>query len=681
MTTHPSPWPRYPPGIAYGGDYNPEQWPERVWRDDVRLMVEAGVNLVTVGVFAWARLQPRPDTWDFEWLDRVLDLLHGHGIAADLATATASPPPWFPLRYPGSLPVDARGTRLGIGSRQHVCPSSPDFAAAAGELVERLATRYATHPALVLWHVGNEYGDHITACYCDVSAAHFRTWLQARYGTLEALNEAWTASVWSGLFGTWEEVMPPRAAPGPLLPALELDYRRFSSDALLACFEREQAILARITPAIPVTTNFMRPNPGIDHWRWADREDVVSCDLYPDPLDPLAEVEVAFAHDLMRSLGRGRPWLMMEQTMAAVDWRPVNMPQSAAVVRRRNLAAVGRGADGLLFFQWRGSPGGPEMLHSAMLPAGGERTRGWHRTVSLGSELRRLAEVAGSRCAPAEACLLIDWESWWALDREGHPTDSLRYRDLALRAYQPLRDMNLAVDMRHPEDDLGAYRLVVAPNLFLLGTTAADRLTSFVRDGGVVLVGPFSGIVDASHRLPTGHHPGQLRDLLGISIEEWWPVAHGSVGVATASGVSVHGTVWRDAIDLGTAEAMGWFSDGVLEGRPALTRNLLGTGQAWYLGTVLDEHGMAWLMRQVTAAARVTPTALVPAGVEALVRHSGTGRYLFLANRTESDVSVPLGDIAGIDLLTGDRVADEVVLGPNGVVVIRDDAGRDAPNV
>lgn len=672
MTLDTTPWPGSIAGIAYGGDYTPEQWPESVWVEDVRLMREAHVSLVTVGVFAWARSQPHPDTWDLGWLDRAMDLLADNGIAVDLATGTASPPPWFSRRHPDSLPVDARGTRLGIGSRQHICPSSPAFAEAATARVERLAAHVAGHPALVMWHIGNEYGDHVTACYCDVSAAHFRSWLRARYGTLDALNEAWCASVWSGLYGDWEELMPPRAAPGPILPALQLDYRRFSSDALLACFERERTILARITPDIPATTNFMRPNPGIDHWRWALREDIVSCDLYPDPLDPDAEVEMAFAHDLMRSLGRGRPWLVMEQAMAAVDWRPVNIPQEAAVVRRRNLAAVGRGADGLLFFQWRGSPGGPEMLHSAMLPPGGTTTRGWTSAVALGADLRRLAEVAGSRCPPAQVCLLVDWESWWALEQEGHPSDALRYRDLALRTYRPLRDRGFAVDMRHPEDDLSGYRLVVVPNLFLVSVRTAERLTAFARDGGIVVIGPFSGVVDAQLRLPGGHHPGQLRDLLGIAIEEWWPIPNGRVSIATSSGDAAQGAIWRDLIDLVSAEAVAWYTDGDLEGMPAITRARVGDGQAWYAGTLLDDAGMAWLIREATEAAGVAALVTVPPGVDVLVRQGPDARYVFLIERTGAETHVPLHDIRGTDLLTGVSVGGEVRLGPNGVMVIRE---------
>lgn len=199
--------------IGFGGDYNPEQWPEPTWSEDVALMKEAGVNLVTVGVFSWAHLQPGPDRFDLDWLARVLDLLHGAGIAVDLATATASPPPWLTTRHPEVLPVTADGVRLSPGARQHYCPSSPVYRDAAVRLATTLAERFGSHPSLVLWHVNNEYAAHTPACYCDVSAGHFRRWLQDRYGDVAALNEAWGTAFWSQRYGSFAEVLPPRRAP------------------------------------------------------------------------------------------------------------------------------------------------------------------------------------------------------------------------------------------------------------------------------------------------------------------------------------------------------------------------------------------------------------------------------------------------------------------------------------
>jgi hypothetical protein len=268
-------WPRWSrSGLAYGGDYNPEQWPEDVWPQDVRLMREAGVNLVSVGIFSWALLEPEPGTYDFGWLDRVLDLLHGGGISVDLATASASPPPWFSRLHPESLPVDRAGTTLWPGGRQAFCPSSTAYRSAIVGLTEALATHYADHPALAMWHVHNEYGCHNAHCYCDASAAAFRRWLQARYGDIDVLNEAWGTSFWSQHYGDWDEIAPARLTGLSYVnPTQQLDFRRFSSDELLDCFRTERDVLHRITPGVPVTTNFMAPNfKELDYWAVGRRD-------------------------------------------------------------------------------------------------------------------------------------------------------------------------------------------------------------------------------------------------------------------------------------------------------------------------------------------------------------------------------------------------------------------------
>ncbi len=456
-------------GMLYGGDYNPEQWPEETWLEDVELMREAGVNLVSVGIFSWALLEPEEEVYDFAWLDRVIDLLWSNGIAIDLATPTASPPAWLARRYPEVLPVTDDGVRLELGSRRHACPSSPILRAASVRIAEQLARRYGSHPALAMWHVSNEYGCHLPACYCEVSAAHFRRWLETRYGSLAELNRVWGTAFWGQRYGSFDQIAPPRRTPASVNPTQALDWRRFCSDAFLECFEAERDVLAAATPDVPVTTNFMCRFQPVDYWKWAGREDVVTLDSYPDPSDPEAHIQAALDYDLTRSLAAGRPWLLLEHATGAVNWRPVNVPKRPGQMRLWAKQAVARGSDGAMFFQWRAARAGAEKFHSGMVPHAGRRARGWRETVALGDELRALAEVAGTT-VEADVAILFDWDNWWAFDGADHPSQLLDLQRIVLDWYRPLFAANVAVDFAHPAQDLSGYRLVVAPGLHLATT-------------------------------------------------------------------------------------------------------------------------------------------------------------------------------------------------------------------
>ncbi|MEQ4717185.1 beta-galactosidase [Nonomuraea sp. B19D2] len=648
-------------GLLFGGDYNPEQWPEHVWAEDVELMSAAGVNLVTVGVFSWARLEPEPGKRDFAWLDRVLDLLGAAGIAVDLATPTASPPPWLGHRWPETLPVDESGHRLWYGSRNQFCPSSPVYRERALALVEDLAERYAGHPALALWHVGNEYGQ---VCHCDESAKAFRAWLKERYGDLDALNEAWGTTFWSQHYSDWAEIVTPRRAPYIVNPSQQLDFWRFCSDALLAHFRAERDVLRERTPDIPITTNFMGLFKPVDYWSWAQEEDIVSNDHYPDPADPLVPARTALTHDLMRGLAKGRPWLLMEQSASAVNWRPHNPPKPPGRLRLESLQAVARGADGLCYFQWRASRFGAERFHSAMVPHEGPDTRLHAEVRAHGRELRELSEVAGEP-VPARVAMVFDWPSWWALEERGRPSDRLNATDQLFCYYLPFWERGVSVDLVPPSAELGGYALVVVPNLFLIGDADAASLTAYVRGGGVLVVGPFSGIVDPRAHVRTGRFPAPLREVLGASGEEWRPIdehVDGPVRCRWADGAEFAAHTWTELINPEGAETVARFA----EGGPAVLRHRAGEGVAWYVATMPEPDALGELAERVLADAGVRGVLPeLPRGVEAVRR----GDVLFLLNHGTETVRVPLPHAAR-DLLTGSAVDSHITLASQAVAAL-----------
>ncbi len=635
-------------------------------------MREAGVNLVSLGIFSWSRLEPEAARYDFDWLDRIIDMLHEGGVRIDLATATASPPPWLSHKHPEMLPVLADGVRLSHGARQHYCPSSPVYRFAAQHLVEQLAKRYARHPALAMWHVGNEFGCHVPACYCDVSAAAFRVWLQERYGDLEALNRAWGTDFWSQRYSNWDEILPPRRTPTWPNPSQQLDFMRFSSDELLACYELEHAVLTEHSPGVPVTTNFMRFFKPLDYWKWAEHEDVVSDDVYQDPADPDAGMRAAMAGDLMRSLGHGRPWMLMEQTSNRVNWRDVNVAKAPGQMRLWSYQALSRGADGVMFFQWRQSRAGAEKFHSAMVPHGPpDHSPTWHEVVRLGNELTRLDAVCGTRVT-ADVAILHDWESWWALELPSKPSIRVHHIDQLESYYRHLFDANLVADFARPSGDLSGYRLVLAPSVYLVSDEAAANLTAYVEAGGTLVMSFFSGIVDPFEHIRLGGYPEPFRRLLGLEVVDWFPLADDEkVKIKFADGAQSHGDVWSELITLAGAEALAQFSGSTLDGRPAVTSHRFGEGRAIYIATQPERAAMARILGAAISDAGVKPVLEAPAGVSAVRRSGPRSSLLFLLNHRDVQVEVPVAD-PGVNLVDGTEVHRGLVhLGPRGVAVIR----------
>jgi len=645
----------------FGADYNPEQWPEEVWDEDIRLMHEAGVTVVTVGVFSWGVLEPEDGRFDFAWLDRILDALHRAGIGVDLATGTATPPAWLTTANPEILLVDEWGHTLSPGSRQHYNPASTVYRRYATRLVAALAARYGAHPALVAWHVGNEYGNDNPRDYSDETAAAFRSWLTEKYGTIDELNEHWGTAFWSQRYADFDQILPPRAAPTFRNPAQRLDFDRYSSDTLLDCYRAEAAILRAATPDIPVTTNFMGLFKPADYWAWAPEVDFVSDDAYPDPADPASWREAALQRDLMRSLGGGKPWILMEQSTSAVNWRALNAAKRPGQMRALSYQAVARGADGVMYFQWRQSRRGGEKFHSGMLPHTGTDTRIWREVVQLGAELAGLARIAGSRTTPPRVAILVDWDSWWSVEQDAVPA-RLDYAATIAVWHSALLDHGVTTDFAGRDADLTAYDVVIVPALFVARARTLQALTDFAEQGGILLVTALTGTTDEDAALQPGGYLGALEGTLGVRIEEFAPHppgdAVGLVGkIACATGQ------WAEVVHAEDAQVLATFRGGLADGGPAFTRRPAGAGAAFYLAADVDASGAGAVLDVVLAEGGVTPEIPgLPVDVEAVRR----GDWTFVISHRPEPVAVP---VAGTDLLTGAEV-DAPVLDPFGVLIL-----------
>ncbi|KAK1176840.1 beta-galactosidase [Streptomyces sp. NBS 14/10] len=652
-------------GLAFGGDYNPEQWDRHVWQEDDLLMREARVNLVTVGVFSWALLEPEEGSYDFDWLDAHLDRLHAAGVAVDLATPTASPPPWFTLAHPEALTVTADGIRLTHGSRDTYCLAAPAYRRAATRIAGALAERYGDHPAVCMWHVHNEYA---TVCHCDRAAAAFRVWLRHKYRTLDALNEAWGTAFWSQRYGSWEQILPPRATQWHHNPGHTLDWRRFFSDETLAAY-REQRDAIRAHSDRPVTTNLMVPAYQVlDLWKFGREVDFVGIDHYPAAPGVDAAADIAFGGDRARSFGAGKPWLLIEQGTNTVYTSDGTLGKEPGDILRHTVGHIARGSEGALFFQWRQSKAGAELWHSAIVPHAGPDTRIFREASATGSAVARLGELAGSTVR-ARAAVLHDADVWWALDTRGLPRTGSDHHDSLRRAHRALWNAGVTTDFAHSADDLARYPVVLAPSLYLLSDASAAALRQYVAQGGTLLVECFAGAVDEHHHARLGGYPvAPLREALGIRVEEYRPLA---AAQALELSDGTRGTHWSEVLRLEGATPVASWTSGMLAGQAAVTRHQFGKGSAWYLSTRLEEDAYAALLGQVLAAAGVGPEiADAPPGVEAVRRHADDGRsWLFLLNHSDTDQRLP---VTGHDLLTDEPVGHHgLTLPARGAAVLR----------
>lgn len=664
-------------GILFGGDYNPEQWEPSVWREDVALMRQAGVNLVTVGVFSWAMLEPTPGAREFGWLDEVLDLLHEGGIAVDLATPTASPPPWLGIQHPDTLPVGPDGVRLIAGSRSQFSPSSSVYREHALAITRDLAARYAAHPAVRMWHVGNEYGqiDH-----GDEAAREFRDWLRARYGSIDALNTAWGTAFWSQRYAEFDEILPPRRMPYLVNPTQSLDFRRFTSDQMLVCFRELRDAIRDAGARQPITTNFMGFFAHVDYQSWADDVDVIADDQYPDPASADSPVETALIQDLMRSLGDGRSWMLMEQAISATSWRPHNLPKSPHRARRDSLQAVARGADAICYFQWRQAKAGAERFHSAMLPHAGADSEVFRGVVSQGEELQRLSSgVVGNRI-DARVAILFDWSSWWAGEEPARPTERLSTMEQTSRWYRQLWRRGVAADVVGASNVLDGYDIILVPHAYIVRPKTADALRRAVERGAHAVVGPFSGVADENAQVLQGRSPVLLRDLVGVSGEEWAGMPEGQAPLVGGGderwSASAHtASILSERLRAEGADVLLSHAAGDLADVPAVTRNAVGDGVAWYLGTVVSDSVLSLVIGDALAAAGVVGAlgdlAALPEGLEAVQR----GDVLFLLNHSAASIDVPVPS-GLVDLLSGEQTESVVALAAGDVRALSERRNR-----
>ena len=669
--------------IWYGGDYNPDQWPEEVWDDDVRLMKKAGVNLVSVGIFSWAKIETSEGVYDFDWLDRIINKLGEAGIAVDLASATASPPMWLTQAHPEVLWKDYRGDVCQPGARQHWRPTSPVFREYALKLCRAMAEHYKGNPYVVAWHVSNEYGCHNRFDYSEDAERAFRKWCEERYGTIDAVNDAWGTAFWAQRMNDFTEIVPPRfIGDGNFMnPGKLLDFKRFSSDALKAFYVAERDALAEITPDLPLTTNFMVSAAGsvLDYDDWGREVDFVSNDHYFIPGEAHLD-ELAFSASLVDGIARKDPWFLMEHSTSAVNWRPVNYRKESGQLVRDSLAHVAMGADAVCYFQWRQSKAGAEKFHSAMVPHAGEDSAVFRDVCELGADLNTLADngLLGTKLAKSKVAVVFDYESEWASEHTATPTQKVHHVDEPLQWFRALADHGVTADVVPVRGAWDDYEMVVLPSLYLLSVETTRSVRDYVVGGGRLVVTYYTGISDERDHVWLGGYPGSIRDVVGVRVEEFMPMGDDFPGVPDCLGLS-NGAVAHDIADVigsvdGTATVLETFKDDPWtgwDGAPASVAHTFGDGRSGYVGARLGRDGIALSLPEILDSLGMAEVGGNDGRVLRVEREGADGsRFVFSFNRTHETVRVPVeGEVvvSSFAEVSGETIS----IKPNGVIVTK----------
>ena len=692
-------------GIAFGGDYNPDQWSEETWDDDVRLMKKAGVNTVALAIFSWDRIQPQENRWDFGWLDRIIDKLGKAGIATDLASATATAPLWLYEKHPEVLPCDKFGHPVNAGSRQSWSPTSPVFKEYALTLCRKLAERYGANPYVTAWHMGNEYGWNNRNDYSDNALNAFRLWCERKYGTIGALNQAWGTTFWGQEMNSFDEVLIPRfmGADSMVNPGQKLDFERFGNDMLLDFYKAERDAIAEICPDKPFTTNFMVSTDQccMDYADWANEVNFVSNDHYFHEGGEMHLDELACSDALMDSFALGKPWYVMEHSTSAVQWKPLNMRKRKGEAVRDSLAHVAMGADAINFFQWRASAFGAESFHSAMVPHAGEDTKLFRQVCELGETLRTLADagVQGSELERSDTAILFSAESEWATRSETLPSMKLNHWHDVRDWYRAFLNAGSRADIVPLKYDWSDYKTVVLPTVLILSAADTQRLADFAAAGGRVVVGYATGLIDENFHTWLGGYPGAgdglLRNMLGIRGEEFNILGSGVEGEPEAIRLGAGGEVaLEDAAALNGATTRLWQNDVTvtgdrtqvlamyageeadeweLDGMAAVTRNPYGAGEAYFVGCDLDVADLTKLIRTYLAAPAQSQQSQANTDVLHTVRKSADAAFDFYLPRGKKEVELQGVEGEPVVLFQTERGEENgsYTVRRNGVLVVR----------
>ena len=667
--------------ILHGGDYNPDQWldhPE-VLEEDVRLMKEANVNCVSLGIFAWAALEPEEGRYDFDWMEQIIDRLGEEEIQVVLATPSGAMPHWLTQKYPEAMQVQADGKRNLPGKRHNFCYTSPVMRKKIHAIDSALSERFGRKKNVILWHLSNELGGNFadSSCHCELCQEAFRDWLKEKYGTLDNLNRAYWSSFWSHTYSDWSQLHSPAPHGETTMTALTLDWKRFVTHQMSE-FTREEIAAVREHSDLPVTTNFMYFFKGLDYGKMRDDLDIISWDNYPfwhKTKDEVpAAVKAAANHNIMRSLKK-QPFLLMESTPSSVSWRGFNPVKRPGMHMLSSMQAIAHGSDSVQYFQWRKGRGAFEQFHGAVVGhKNGSNTRTFRQVTELGERLNRLSGLIDGTVNRPKAAVIFDWENWWALEDASGPRQDISYIDCILEHYQAMWEAGIDTDFINMEDSLEGYSFVTAPLNYMYKPGYAEKVRKFVEDGGIFATTYFSGIADDTDLCFTGHHP--LADVLGIEQEEidapseefTNSFCYGDKRYAAGNlRELIHATEGTEVVSV--------YEEDYVKGEPVVTAHPFGNGKAWYLAAAAGEDFLRVFYKDRLREAGLENAlgAELPYGVTVTERVGDDGKEIvFVMNFRDEAVTVRTAG-TWTDAESGQKYDGVLEMEPFGCTVLKRD--------
>jgi len=664
--------------FLHGADYNPEQWldyPE-IFERDIELMKKAHCNVMSVGIFSWAALEPEEGVFNFEWLDKVINTLYDNGINTILATPSGARPAWLSQKYPEVLRVSETGVRNHHGFRHNHCYTSPIYREKTAILNGKLAERYANNPAVIMWHISNEFGGE---CHCNLCQNEFRKWLKEKYKTLDNLNKSWWTTFWSHTFTTWDQIESPSPIGENQVHALNLDWKRFVTDRTIDFMRHEINVVKKYNPNLPATTNFMYYYEGLNYFKFKDYVDVVSYDSYPE-WHSEDNIEVAYRvaayFDIMRSI-KGKPFMLMESTPSMTNWQRVSKLKKPGMHKLASIQAVAHGSNTVQYFQWRKSRGSSEKLHGAVIDHyGKEDNRVFNDVKEVGITLESVKEIINSN-VKSDVAIVYDWENMWALnDSQGPRNIGLNYNDIVMDYYKVFWKQGINVDFVDMEGSLDKYKLVIAPLLYMTRNNFQEKIREFVNNGGSFVMTYFSSIVNDTDLCYLGGFPGKLMDVFGIRSEEvdaLYDYEKNEVKFYK-NNKSYKCTEICDLVHLKEAEALGEYNEDFYKGRPALTKNKFGKGNAYYICSRIEDDFNKEFFGDLLNELNISRNLNIDLqkGITVSKREDNNENYFFIQNYLNEEKEIDFKNYVLRDITTGEKYSGKVQLKPYEVLILEE---------